>query len=103
MSTALRGIFSSQEFWTLVIDIVVSSVLYFVGKYAGPSAFEDVKFVMGLVNAMAALLIFGMFGVRVAKIRALASLAEMAYVVHDKDQEPIGPVIARLADKIEAL
>jgi len=33
----------SRKFWLLILDTVISLVLYFVGKYA-QVAFEDVKF-----------------------------------------------------------
>lgn len=36
----------SKSFWTGVLDAVVALILYFVGKYAAPSIFEDVKFVI---------------------------------------------------------
>jgi hypothetical protein len=38
-----KGLVLSRKFWLLILDTVISLVLYFVGKYA-PVAFEDVKF-----------------------------------------------------------
>lgn len=35
----------SRRFWTLVLDTVVSLLLFFVGKYAG-AALDDVKFLV---------------------------------------------------------
>ena len=32
-----------REFWTLVTDLVVSTALYFGGKYAAPAVLEDIK------------------------------------------------------------
>jgi len=36
----------SRKFWLLVLDTVISLALFFVGKYGGPSAMEDVRFVI---------------------------------------------------------
>lgn len=43
-------LFQSSKFWTLILDLVVSLVLFFVGKYAAPSFFEDVKFIIGAIQ-----------------------------------------------------
>ena len=42
MSSLLR----SRKFLLLVLDTVISLVLYFVGKYAAQGLFEDVKLVI---------------------------------------------------------
>jgi hypothetical protein len=36
----------SRKFWLLILDTVVSLVLYFVGKYTAPTIMEDVKFLV---------------------------------------------------------
>ena len=36
----------SAKFWTLVIDVVVSLVLFFGVKYLSPTSYEDVEFVV---------------------------------------------------------
>jgi phosphoglycerol transferase MdoB-like AlkP superfamily enzyme len=46
-----------KEFWTVVVDFVVSVVLFFVGKYAAPSVFEDIKFVIVALQPIVGLLI----------------------------------------------
>ena len=46
MVDALGALLRSRKFMVLILDVVVSLVLFFVGKYAIPSAFEDVKFVV---------------------------------------------------------
>lgn len=35
-----------REFWILVLDIVISAVVYFGTKYLAPEVFEDVQFVV---------------------------------------------------------
>ena len=39
-------IFKSRKFWTAIVDLVVSLVLYFTAKYASPEMAEDVKFLI---------------------------------------------------------
>lgn len=39
-------IFFDPKFYTLLIDTVVSLVLYFAGKYAAPGVFDDIKVVI---------------------------------------------------------
>ena len=41
----------SRKFWILVLDVIVSSVLFFGAKYIAPVAFEDVKFIIGVLQA----------------------------------------------------
>lgn len=39
-------LFKSRKFWLTILDVVVSLVLYFAGKYATPGLFDDIKFVI---------------------------------------------------------
>lgn len=50
-------LFQSRKFWLLLLDIIGSLVLYFVGKYGG-SAFEDVKYVILAIQPMFLLIIY---------------------------------------------
>jgi len=49
-------IWKSRRFWTLTLDVVVSLVFYFVGKYGGMAA-DDVKFLVTTMQPMFAVLI----------------------------------------------
>ncbi len=52
-----KALLYSRKFWLLILDTVVSLVLYFVGKYA-PLAAEDVKFaILGLQPVFVAIII----------------------------------------------
>ena len=51
-----KGLLASRRFWVLVVDTVISLLLYFVGKYAG-AAMEDVKFLILALQPIALLLI----------------------------------------------
>jgi hypothetical protein len=50
MNEALKALLHSRKFLILCLDTVVSLVLYFTAKYAGPSLAEDVKMVIGLLQ-----------------------------------------------------
>ena len=41
----------SRKFWILVMDVVVSCVLFFGAKYIAPAAFDDIKFIIGVLQA----------------------------------------------------
>jgi hypothetical protein len=49
----------SRKFWLTILDLTVSIVLYFVGKYAGPSAFDDVKFLIFALQPVFVTIIIG--------------------------------------------
>ena len=40
----------SRKFLLLCLDVLVSAVLYFIGKYAGNSLFADAKFLIGILQ-----------------------------------------------------
>lgn len=44
------GLFQSRKFLVLIFDFVVSIVLYFGAKYASPFVFEDIKFLIGVLQ-----------------------------------------------------
>ena len=40
----------SRKFLLLLSDVLISAILYFVGKYAGNSLFADTKFLIGILQ-----------------------------------------------------
>ena len=40
----------SRKFLLLLSDVLISAIIYFVGKYAGNSMFADVKFLIGILQ-----------------------------------------------------
>ena len=50
MGNAFMLLLQSRKFLLLVLDVVISLALYFVGKYAGAGVFEDVKLVITSVQ-----------------------------------------------------
>ena len=50
-------LWKSRKFWIVVLDVLVSSALFFGAKYIAPSTFDDIKFVIGILQAPILLLI----------------------------------------------
>ena len=50
-----------KKFVALLVDVLTGLVLYFAGKYASPSLFDDIKIVFALLQPMIALYIAGEF------------------------------------------
>ena len=46
-----------KEFWTVVIDLIVSAALYFGGKYFAPAAFADLKWAVIALQPVTGLLV----------------------------------------------
>jgi len=57
MGQAFLALLRSRKFLLLVLDTVVSLILYFVGKYAGPAVFEDVKLMITALQPVFAMVI----------------------------------------------
>jgi uncharacterized membrane protein len=50
MGEALRALLRSRKFLFLCLGTVISLMLYFAARYAGPSLAEDVKMIVGLLQ-----------------------------------------------------
>lgn len=57
-SSPLVKLLASRKFLLMLMDVVISLVLYFGTKYADPSAVEDVKVVIGLLQPVFVTLIY---------------------------------------------
>lgn len=55
---AFKGLIESRRFWVLILDTIVSTALYFVGKYA-VGAIDDLKFVTLALQPVFLLVIYG--------------------------------------------
>jgi hypothetical protein len=44
-----QKLLKSRKFWLMILDLVVSLALFFVGRFA-PGSAEDVKYVIGLIQ-----------------------------------------------------
>jgi len=66
-------IWKLKEFWTVVIDLVVSTALYFGAKYLAAGAFEDVKYLVVALQPVAAFFV-AHFAVERAKVETRAMI-----------------------------
>lgn len=46
MGDPLSALLHSRKFWVGMLDVVLSTLLYFVTKYADPALADDVKFLI---------------------------------------------------------
>jgi hypothetical protein len=58
MKNAWKSLLYSRKFWLLVMDTVISLVLFFVGKYGGANLFEDMKFIILTLQPMFVMVIY---------------------------------------------
>jgi hypothetical protein len=58
-----------RKFVALLVDVFAAGILYFFGKYASASLFDDIKVVFGLLQPLIALYIAGQFQVEAASIQ----------------------------------
>lgn len=42
----MKRLFRSSKFWLAVLDVVVSTIVYFITKYAAPDVAEDIIWVI---------------------------------------------------------
>ena len=50
MKNPAKSLIQSRKFWLMVVDLVVSLILFFGAKYLAPSVFDDVKFVVAAIQ-----------------------------------------------------
>lgn len=63
-----------SKFWLAVLDVVISAILYFVGKYSQPDLFDDLKFVIALIQPIIVTIIVGLFQTQQAALSGGKSL-----------------------------
>ena len=66
----VKTLLQSRKFLLLVLDVVVSLVLYFSAKYAAPSVVEDIKTVIALMQPVWVAVIVSITVQNVAEIRS---------------------------------
>jgi hypothetical protein len=75
MAEALGALLRSRKFMVLLLDTAASLLLYFGGKYLGGATYDDLKFVIGLLQPVALMLIYAIATEDAAAIRAGRNLA----------------------------
>ena len=70
------SLFKSRKFWLMILDLIVSLTLFFVGKYADPALFEDIKFVIASLQPVFITVIGAIAYEDAASIKAQGALDE---------------------------
>jgi ABC-type Na+ efflux pump permease subunit len=55
----MQRLLKSAKFWTAIIDVVISLILYFTGKYLAPTIAEDIKIVIAAIQPVFLMVIGG--------------------------------------------
>lgn len=55
----MSSLLHSRKFWLMILDLVISLISYFVGKYVTPDAAKDILYVIGLLQPVFVALIVG--------------------------------------------
>lgn len=55
----ISGLLRSRKFLTAIFDLVVSLILYFVGKYAAPAMADDITYIIAAIQPVFLLVIGG--------------------------------------------
>jgi hypothetical protein len=58
-----------RKFVALLVDVFAALVLYFCGKYASASLFDDIKVIFGLLQPLIAIYIAGQFQAEAVSIQ----------------------------------
>lgn len=69
MADSFRALGRSRKFLVLLLDTALSLALYFGAKYIGGPAFDDIKFLIGLLQPVALMVIYAIAQEDVAKSR----------------------------------
>lgn len=78
ISNPFTGLLRSRKFWLAIVDVVLSTVLYFAGKYAG-AALDDIKFLIAAYQPVIGLVIVGITVEDTAKAQAHAKIQVAAH------------------------
>lgn len=67
------GLLKSRKFWLAILDVVISTALYFGGKYAG-AALDDLKFLIAAYQPVIGLVIISITVEDTARTQASAKV-----------------------------
>ena len=65
----MKRLLYSRKFMVLLLDVIVSTILYFVGKYSVSGIADDIGFLIGSYQPVALLMILTIAQEDVAKIK----------------------------------
>lgn len=91
----ISALLRSRKFLVLMFDTLVSTILYFGGKYLDPSVVDDVKFLIAALQPVAITLIYS-----IAKEDAARSQADTMAFMARMNEKPNQPQV--LNEKLNA-
>ena len=71
----MRRSLNSSKYWTLITDVVLSTVLYYTTKYLAPELAADVKWVIAAYQPVVMMVIKGIYEEDTAKTLAGTDVA----------------------------
>ena len=87
----MQSLLKSRKFWLMVLDVVVSTAVYFVTAYVAPEVAEQIIWVIGAWQPVIVALIVGI------AVEDAAEKSAIMYIAHDdvaanksNDDEGIG-------------
>lgn len=92
----------SRKFWIAIVDVFASTLLYFVTKYAVPSAAEDVKFLIAAYQPVMLLVIASIAVENVQNVKAKTSIAEsVGWNTPSNLVDSLGNVVATVVNPVQ--
>ena len=76
----MASLLKSRKFWLIVFDVVISSAVYFLAKYASPAVAEDALWMIGLLQPVVISVITGI------AVEDAAEKSQQMYFVEDGDE-----------------
>lgn len=73
VSNPFIGLLRSRKFWLALLDVLISTALFFIGKYAG-AATDDLKFLIAAYQPVIVMVIIGITQEDKAKLEAHAEI-----------------------------
>ena len=82
------SIWKSRKFWIMVVDVVVSLVTYFVGRYVSPEAGKDIMTIVLSLQPIIISVVVSITVQNVAGINAQGKVEEAALYQGVGESEP---------------
>jgi hypothetical protein len=79
----MGNLLKSRKFWLMIADLVFSIAIYFIGKYVGPEAGNDILWLIGMIQPVIISVITGI---------AIEDAAMKSSIKYLEDCDPVIPV-----------
>lgn len=75
------GLLRSRKFWMTILDVVISTTLYYASKYAGANL-DDIKFLIAAYQPVVALVIISLAVEDTVRVQSAAKVQVAAVEMH---------------------